>query len=275
MPYVDLHLHSTASDGTVSPTEVVRHAASVGLTGLSLTDHDTFAGLDEAAEEARRQGLGFLPGVEISANEPNRSVHILAFGMDREDTDLVQFLSEMTRDRVRRAKEMVKRLRALGVRLDYEAVERECGSAAPTRAHVGRALLSEGLVPHLEVGFRRWLRRGRPAFVEKMPTPPAAVFERVQAAGGVAILAHPGQTHGEREILRWRAEGLDGVEVLHPENRDDVRARLQSLSRRLGLLRSGGSDWHGPQPERSDIGSQRVPPEWMEAIRERVVDPGF
>lgn len=254
---------------------MVRHAASAGVSGISLTDHDTFDGLDEAAEEARRLGLSFLPGVEISANEPNRSVHILAYGMDRENGDLADFLSALSSDRVRRAREMVKRFRALGVKLDYEAVERECGRAAPTRAHVARALLAESLAPDLDVVFRRWLGRGRPAFVEKMPTPPATVFERVHAAGGVAILAHPGRTHGEREIVRWRAEGLDGVEVLHPLNRHNVRARLQSLSRRLGLLRSGGSDWHGPSGYQAAIGSQRVPEAWMETIRERVADPGL
>jgi predicted metal-dependent phosphoesterase TrpH len=254
---------------------LVRHAASANLSGISLTDHDTFAGLDEAAEEARQLGLSFLPGVEISANEPNRSVHILAFGMDRGDSDLADFLAALTSDRVRRAREMVRRFKGLGVPLDYEAVERECGRAAPTRAHVARALLAEGLAPNQEVVFRRWLGRGRPAFVEKMPTPPAKVFERVHAAGGIAVLAHPGRTHGEREIVRWRADGLDGVEVLHPLNRDDVRTRLMSLSERLGLLRSGGSDWHGPSLLQTTIGSQRVPAEWMETIRERVADPGF
>ncbi len=232
-------------------------------------------GLDEAEKEARRLGLHFLPGSEISANEPNRSVHILAFGVDRRNPELLEFLATLTADRVRRAREMARRLRGLGLGLEYEAVEKECGAAAPTRAHVARALVSEGLVPDLELVFRRYLARGRPAFVEKLPTPPASVFERVHRAGGVAILAHPGHTHAEREIVRWRSEGLDGVEVLHPENRDRVRARLQSLSRRLGLLRSGGSDWHGPAPGRPEIGSERVPAEWMEILRERVADPGF
>lgn len=247
----------------------------MGLVGVSLSDHDTFDGLDEAAAEARTQGLRFLPGVEISANEPNRSVHILAFGMDRRAADLRALLDAMTSDRVRRAREMTRRLQALGVLLEYEAVQKECGRAAPTRAHVGRALLAEGLVPDLESAFRRYLRRGGAAFVEKMPTRPATVFERVHDAGGVAILAHPGHAHGEREILRWRSEGLDGVEVLHPENRDDVRARLSALARRLGLLQSGGSDWHGPSPGRPGMGSQPVPPAWMDAICERVADPGF
>jgi predicted metal-dependent phosphoesterase TrpH len=157
---------------------VVRHAASASVSGISLTDHDTFDGLDEAAQEARRLGLSFLPGVEISANEPNRSVHILAYGMDREDVALAEFLSALTSDRVRRAREMVKRFKALGVRLDYEAVEKECGQAAPTRAHVARALLAEGLAPSEEVVFRRWLGRGRPAFVWRRDPGPSGPHAR-------------------------------------------------------------------------------------------------
>ncbi len=251
----------------------MRHAAASGVAGLSLTDHDTVEGLDAAAEEARRLDLAFLPGAEISANEPDRSVHVLAFGMNRTDDGLLEFLSELRTDRVRRARAMVSRLRSLGVRLDYGAIKTQCGEAAPTRAHVARALVAEGLVPDADTVFRRYLKRGGPAYVAKKPTPPAAVFEIVHTAGGVAILAHPGQTHGEREIARWRREGLDGVEVLHPQNREDVRARLRALCRRMDLLPSGGSDWHGPSPGR-EIGSQRVPLRWLEAIRERVADPG-
>lgn len=252
---------------------MVRHAASAGLAAISLTDHDTVEGLDAAADEARRLDLLFLPGTEISANEPDRSVHLLAFGMNRTDRALLEFLADLRSDRVRRAREIVSRLRSLGVRVDYDAVKRQCGEAAPTRAHVARALVAEGLVPDVDAVFRRYLKRGGPAFVRKKPTPPAAVFEIVHAAGGVSILAHPGKTHGEREIARWRGEGLDGVEVLHPQNRAGVRSRLRALCRRFNLLPSGGSDWHGPSPGR-EIGSQRVPLSWFEAIRDRVVDPG-
>lgn len=269
MSHVDLHLHSDASDGIVSPTDVVRRAASLGLSGLSLTDHDTVEGLDEAAEEARLHDLRFLPGAELSANEPNRSVHILAFGIDRRDSGLLAFLRTLQEDRRRRARQMVEKLRALGVALTYDAVEEQCKQAAPTRAHVARALVAERLVPDIHAVFRLYLQRGRPAFVEKLPTPPSLVIDQVHRAGGVALLAHPGRTYGEPEITRWRADGLDGVEVLHPANPEDVRRLLASLSRRLGLLRSGGSDWHGPFSDRSEIGSQKVPLEWMEEIEQR------
>lgn len=263
---VDLHLHSTASDGTLPPAEVVRRAAAAGLAGLALTDHDTVDGIAEAAREADALGLAFLPAAELSANEPGRSVHLLAYGIDPTDGELQAFLSRFREDRLRRAREMVERLRALGLELEYAAVEREAGEAAPTRAHVARALVRERLVGSHEAVFRRWLSRGRPGFVEKRPTPPGEVMRRVRAAGGVTLLAHPGRTHGEDVIRRWVSEGLDGVEVRHPDNPPDVRARLEALVRELGLLRAGGSDWHGPAARRPEPGSEEVPMEWMEEI---------
>ena len=267
---VDLHLHSTASDGTLPPADVVRRVAEAGLAGFSLTDHDTVDGLEEAARAAEELGLRFLPGAELSANEPDRSVHLLAFGFDPEDPDLQAFFRAYREDRVRRAKEIAERFRSLGVPLEYEAVRREAGRGVPTRAHVARALVREGLVPDERTVFGRFLSRGKPAFVEKRPTPPAEVFGKVHDAGGVAVLAHPGWTHGPEEIRRWAEQGLDGVEVLHPRNHPRVRRRLDQLADELGLLRSGGSDWHGPDDEgRPAIGSEPVPAAWMERIRAR------
>lgn len=267
--WVDLHLHSTASDGTLPPAEVVRRAAAVGLAGLALTDHDTVDGLAEAASAAEEVGLAFLPGAELSANEPGTSVHLLAYAFDPRDGELLSFLELYRRDRIRRAREMVRKLNSLGVPLDYREVEAETGSAAPTRAHVARALLRTGLAPSPRQVFGRYLSRGRPAFVEKRPTPPSEVIDLVHRARGVVLLAHPGREHGDEAIRRWVAEGLDGIEVVHPENPPEVRRRLEALAAELGLLRSGGSDWHGPGAYRSELGSERVPAEWMEEIAER------
>ncbi len=266
---VDLHLHSDASDGTVPPREVVRQAAAAGLSGISLTDHDTLVGLEEAADEARTLGLDFLPGAELSANEPGRSVHLLAFGFDLTDGSLRAFLERFDEDRRRRAREIVNRLRGLGVSIRYRDVEDQAGRAAPTRAHVARALVAGGHVAEEEESFRRYLSRGRPAHVAKRPTPPESVIERVHASGGVVLIAHPGRAHGEAEIRRWVAQGLDGVEVLHPVHGEAVRARMSALSDALGLLKSGGSDWHGPGTRRSEIGTEPVPAAWMREIEAR------
>lgn len=269
MTRVDLHLHSTASDGRLSPAEVVREAAERGLAGISLTDHDTVAGLEEAAAEAERRGIRFLPGAELSANEPGRSIHLLAYGFAPGAPDLVEFLRGYRADRERRATRMVERLNELGVALTVEAVRRECGAGVATRAHVARALVAEGLVPATREAFVRWIARGRPAFVEKRPTPPELVIRVVHGAGGVVLVAHPGRVHRPRDIRRWIAAGLDGVEILHPENRPATRRSLEGLAREHGLLRGGGSDWHGPDSERADLGSERVPLAWMDAIAAR------
>ena len=267
---VDLHLHSTASDGTLPPAEVVRRAAAKGLWGMSLTDHDTVDGLGEAAVEAERLGIVFIAGAELSANEPGRSVHLLAFGFDPANDRFGRYLAHFRTDRLRRARGIVERLRAIGVPLDYAAVARNAGTAAPTRAHVSRALVAEGLAANDEEVFRRWLSADGPAYVEKMTMPPARICEEVHAAGGVVVLAHPGRYHRADEIRRWVADGMDGIEVLHPVNTVEVRRGMDALAAELGLLRSGGSDWHGPGTRRrSEIGSQSVPAIWLERIAER------
>lgn len=269
MSRVDLHLHSTASDGTLGPAEVVRAVAARGLTGLSLTDHDTVAGLEEAEAEARKLGLDFLTGAELSANEPGRSVHVLAYGFDPSEARLRAFFESFREDRLRRAEAMVARLQDLGVPLTMDAVMREAVGGLPTRAHLGRALVAEGLVGEVNTAFRRWLARDRPAFVEKRPSPPAEVFEIAHGAGGVAVLAHPGRDFSESDIRRWIREGLDGIEILHPANGPSDRARLGRIVREAGLLRTGGSDWHGPDSGSAEPGSQRVPAAWMRTIEER------
>ncbi len=269
MNRVDLHLHSTASDGTLPPADVVREVAARGLVGFALTDHDTVNGLEEAAGEARRLGLAFLPGAELSANEPGRSVHVLAYGIDPAERRLRAFFDEFRDERLRRAEAMVGRLQALGVPLAMDEVMGQAVGGLPTRAHLGRALLAAGHVRDVNEAFRRWLARDRPAFVEKRPSPPASVFELIHGAGGVAVLAHPGREFPEADIRRWIAEGLDGIEILHPANGPSDRARLGRIVREAGLLRTGGSDWHGPDSGGSEPGSQRVPLAWMRAVEDR------
>jgi predicted metal-dependent phosphoesterase TrpH len=266
---VDLHLHSVASDGLLSPAAVAREAARRGLSGISLTDHDTVAGIEEASAEAARLGLDFLVGAELSANEPGISVHILAYCFDPEDAGMQLFFEGYREERLRRAGRIVERLRRMDVNLSLDEVLRESGEGVPTRAHVGRALVRGGHVPDAHTAFKRYIGRDQPAFVEKRPTPPREVIDLVHAAGGVALLAHPGGDFRADQIQRWLEDGLDGLEILHPRNRPSDRARLERLVRERGLLRGGGSDWHGPDSGAADIGSQGVPAAWMKTIVER------
>jgi hypothetical protein len=271
--YVDLHLHSTASDGLLSPTDVVREIASRGVRGFSLTDHDTVAGVEEAAAEAARLGLDFVVGAELSANAPGRSIHILAYGFDPTDGDMRAFFRDFRADRLRRTDEMVKLLRTLGPEITVDDVMAEAGEGVPTRAHVGRALVNGGWVREHNEAFRRYIARGRPAFVEKKPTPPDEVCELVRRAGGVTILAHPGRDFTQAELGAWMAGAFDGVEILHPRNDPGVRRTLEQLADTMDLLRAGGSDWHGADWG-APPGSQKVPIEWMRAIERRCTTIG-
>lgn len=248
---------------------MVRRAAECGLAGLSLTDHDTTAGVEVARAEAARLGLRFLVGAELSANEPGASVHLLAFGFEPEDGNLQAFFRRYDEDRRARGRAMVDRLCEIGVRITYEDVEVQHGAAAPTRAHVARALVAGEHVRREQEAFARYLSRGRPAFVEKREVSPRDVFEMVHGAGGVVLLAHPGRTHGPDDVRRWAAEGLDGVEVLHPANPPAARSRMMALAKELGLLASGGSDCHGPGTRRPDLGTEPVPERWMDEILAR------
>ena len=239
------------------------------MAGLSLTDHDTVDGLEEAEAEAGRLGLRFLPGCELSANEPGLSIHILAYGFDPADADFLSFLADYRTDRLRRVREMSDRLCELGVQLPAEATLAEAAGGIPTRAHVARALVRAGLVGGIHEAFDSFIGRDRPAFVEKRPLPPSEVIRRVHAADGVTVLAHPASDFRARDMRRWVEDGLDGVEVLHPRNRAAERKSLHALAEVYGLLRGGGSDWHGPNSGGADVGSQKVPIEWMDAIVQR------
>lgn len=269
MSYADLHLHSNASDGTLEPAALVREVAQRGAVGLSLTDHDTTAGLSEAAGEAHRLGLAWLPGCEVSATAEGRSVHLLAYGFDEGTDALSTLLSEIREDRQQRAKAIVRRFNELGVPLKWEAVARESIGDSPTRAHVARAIVDSGLMPDVQEVFTRFLGDGGPAYVEKAVVEPGTVFDAVHEAGGVVVLAHPGWAFEDDAIVDWAEQGLDGIEVMHPKNRGRRRDELRALAYRLDLLSTGGSDWHGEHGGGMEPGTERVPLDWMEAVAAR------
>ncbi len=271
MSFVDLHLHSDASDGTLDPTRVVQEAARRGAVGVSLTDHDTLAGVATAGAEAARLGLAWLPGCEISATEADRSVHLLAYGVTEGSARLDSLLAEIRDDRQSRAREIVRRFNELGVALELEAVDREAAGGVPTRAHVARAIVAAGLMPTVHSVFQKYLADGGPAYVEKREVAPATVFECVHEAGGVVVLAHPGRAFPDEQIVSWASAGLDGIEIMHPKNHGSRRDELRAIAYRLDLLMTGGSDWHGPNAGGMEPGTERVPMAWMDATAARCV----
>jgi len=268
---IDLHLHSTASDGKVSPEGVVSRARAAGLAAIALTDHDTLAGVPEALAAGERLGVRVVAGCEFSVAAPWGEMHVLGYLLPADSVELEQFLERCRADRRRRAEEMVSQLQRLGVDLSFESVLQESGGAALGRPHVARALVRQGGAADPNDAFDRFIGRGKPAFVEKTLPAFAAVSQVVHAAGGVVSAAHL-KERGTRAIIhRLKDEGLDAVETRHPSHDPDVRARLTDIAIELGLLRTGGSDWHGdpgPGVTHGAMGSQQVPAEWLDRLDE-------
>lgn len=260
--YIDLHMHSTASDGALSPTSVVEEAARVGLPVIALTDHDTLAGIEEARAAGAPLGVRVVAGVELSAVEEEREVHLLGLHLERFDA-IDRPLASFRATRVDRARHIVEKLHALGVPVSLHAVLAEAGDGAVGRPHVARALVAGGFVRDLREAFDRWLGDGRPAYAPKERLTLEQGVALIHAAGGLAVLAHPGAEATRPRLEALRAVGLDGVEVLHPSHGAEETRRIGALAQELDLVPSGGSDWHGANSGARTLGSMHVPGAWL------------
>lgn len=267
--FVDLHSHSTASDGSRAPADVVREAKRIGLSALALTDHDTVAGVAEAAATGTELGVRVVAGIELSAVERDTETHILGLhlaDLHEMEARLVQ-LREMRRGRAER---MVVRLNELGVRVEFAAVLDQAGDAAIGRPHVARALVAEGWATDLRDAFDRYLGNGKPAFIPKDRLSARDAIAIIHRAGGIAVLAHPAHGGTRDRIAAFVDEGLDGVEVRHPSHSSEDVARLGALVEHFRLVPSGGSDWHGASEGARTLGMMRVPAEWLARQDQRV-----
>ena len=262
--HVDLHAHSTASDGTATPTGAVEAAHRAGVVALALTDHDTLAGVPEAQAAADRLGLRLVPGVELSVHQEGVEVHLL--GLHIRDVAGLQAELEAIRDQRRlRAIAMVEKLAAAGAPIAIEAVLAEAAGGAIGRPHVARALVAAGHVKDQREAFDRFLAAGRPAYVDKARLEIADGIAMVHRAGGLAIIAHPGAEGRRERIEPLVPMGLDGLEVRHPSHSAEDVKRLDALAQHFGLVVSGGSDWHGAMQGPRVLGAMRVPEAWLEA----------
>lgn len=248
---IDLHTHSTCSDGTFRPAALVREARAAGVTHLALTDHDTVEGVDEAARAAEEAGMAFLSGVEISAEFQPGTLHILGYGLDPQNERLRRRLGEIQRWRRERNPKIVERLGALGMPVTLEEVASRAGGDLVGRPHFAQTLLDKGYVKSRQEAFDLYLAKGRPAYVDKVRLSPEESVALIREAGGVAVLAHPLQLKiqdGDTldAFVRNLVEGgLQGIECFYRNHTAQDEARFLAFARKYSLLPTGGSDFHG------------------------------
>jgi 3',5'-nucleoside bisphosphate phosphatase len=264
----DLHSHSTASDGTDAPAEVMRRARAAGLDAIALTDHDTVAGHD-AARAALPPGLTLVPGMELSCRLDGHSAHLLGYLFDPADPELSAETAKIRESRLHRAEAMAARLAELGAPVTWEQVQAIAGDGVVGRPHLARAMAEAGVIESPEQAFGPdWIGTGGRAYVPRYALDPARAIALIRAAGGVTVLAHPrarGWMVPDEAIADLAAAGLAGIEVWHPDQDRDQRMLLQALARRLSLVASGGSDDHGELTGHR-LGSDTIAPDAYERL---------
>ena len=278
---IDLHIHTTASDGTFTPTEVIAHAQELGLKAISITDHDTVAGSNEVLENGIPSSLEFITGVEISASPPpfysrSGSFHLLGYSIGLDDPDLNQTLETLQQARKNRNPAIINRLNELGIPLTLDEVREEAKKAQLGRPHIAQFLVRKGIVASIDEAFDRYLGSNKPAYVDKYRVPCSTAIDVILGAGGIPVLAHPGlldyENDGQLDALigQLKAMGIKGVEVYYTEHTADQTRLLAKLALRHDLLMTGGTDFHGAIHPDIEMGSGKgklhVPYELFEKL---------
>lgn len=263
---VDLHVHSTASDGSYSPPELVEQAIARGLTALAIADHDTLDGVP-AGQDAAAGRLTFLPAVEISTHLGHHELHILGYMLDLDYEPLLAELDRIQEERVRRARKTVELLQGLGVNLTYDQVEMAAGGTCIGRPHIATALVEAGVVESPAMAFDRYLKRGRPAYVDRYRVSPARAIELIGGAGGLPVLAHPRLVRRDALVPELVRLGLAGIEVYHVQHTPHDVERYRQLAAQWHLVQTGGTDSHGPRGTYPvEVGQVYVPDSCAEAV---------
>ncbi len=279
MNSIDLHCHSTASDGTMSPRDVIALGKEIGLSAMSLTDHDTIGGIADAAAQAAESGIDFLPGIEISAKFPEPgTLHILGYGIDPSNDELTKLTKELRGGRDDRNERIVKKLQSLGIDIQLQEVL-ALAQGTVGRPHIAQVLVNKHVVSHVQEAFKKYLGQGGLAYEDKERFTAREAIAMIHAAGGVAICAHPVQLRLQnfarmRQVLKDLVDlGLDGVEVIHSDHRPlDVKF-LDSFATQYKLLKTGGSDFHGSMKSKVRLGMARqrpIPRAYFDAILARL-----
>lgn len=264
----DLHSHSRYSDGSDEPAALVQSAARAGLDALALTDHDTLAGLASARAAAAACGLELIPGIEMSSADGAHDIHLLGYWVDEGDAALQAVLQQRHAQRLERLDLILARLAEHGILLTREAVLQQAGRGSLGRPHIARALIAQGAVATMEEAFQRFLGDDAPCYVQHNELSSAEAIRLIRGAGGVPVLAHPAYVRDDAVIERLGAAGLAGVEAYHGSHTPATAQRYAALAARLGLLVTGGSDYHGAhKTDGAPLGGVRLPYERVEALQ--------
>lgn len=244
MKYIDLHVHSNLSDGTLSPSELVHYAKQKGLIAFALTDHDIIDGIDDAMNKGKEYDIEVIPGIELAAEYKDREVHILGLFVDYKDSYFIQKLNWIQEARVRRNEKMLKKLNDIGINITQEDLKQRAGKDLITRAHFGKALFEKGYTKNLEDAFRLYLSPGTPGYVQREILSPKECVDLIHSAKGLAILAHPTLYHLSYDELNQllkslQGDGLDGIEAIYSLYSKDQENKIRSLAHHFNLLITG------------------------------------
>jgi predicted metal-dependent phosphoesterase TrpH len=256
---VDLHIHTTFSDGDMTPEEMVADAQKAGLAGIAITDHDEVEGVRSAQEAVAGSDFIIVPGVELSTSDGKNDIHILGYLIDINSSELRKYLDIFRDARLNRGIHMVERLREMGVDIEVDSVLEIAGGGAVGRPHIAAALLQNGCVESAEDAFRKYIGFNSPAYVPKYQLKPSDAFRLIRDAGGVGVMSHPGTTRKDELITEFIGCGMRGIEVYHPKHSESEAARYKRLAEKLGLVVTGGSDSHGRRNARLHVGARTVP----------------
>jgi hypothetical protein len=259
LQWIDLHIHTIFSDGTYTPEEAVLQAKRLGLVAISITDHDSVAGLDRALAAGKRLGIEIVPGVEMSTDVGEDEIHILGYFLNWKKEDFLRQLERFQVARANRNQKLLKRLDDLGMRVDYREVKKLAPRGVISRLHIARLMVEKGYVNSIGDAFEQWLNPGKPAYVRKMKVSPFKIIELLLKAEAIPVLAHPFLSHRDDLIADLIKAGLKGIEVYHGAHNPQTVAHYQRIAKKHHLLITGGSDCHGEAKDKVLLGKVRVP----------------
>ncbi len=270
---IDMHMHTTASDGLKSPAKLIELVRASGVSAFAVTDHDTFAGSAELRKLMQPGDPTLVTAIELSAGDPGEDLHMLAYFFHTDaiaaGSPIDEAVNEFSRRRETRGERMVEKLNAAGLEITIESVLEIADGSPIGRPHIADALLKSGAIQSYDEAFYTWIGYQKPGFVEKENISPNAAIDLVHESGGIISLAHPAINGAENEVERLVGFGLDCIEVLHPANSTSQRKKYRKAAKAHGLAISGGSDYHGRNDHHGEIGQMQVPYEYFERMQER------